>query len=69
MDGTVKKIVLDRGFGFIAKAAGGGDVFFHARDLSDDLPFDEQLIERRVTFDVRQTEKGPRAGDVRPMDR
>lgn len=66
-NGTIKNIVEARGFGFISMA-GGPDVFFHVRDLSDGLEFDEQLTERRVQFELADTPKGPRAVNVRPQD-
>lgn len=39
MYGTVKKIVVDKIFGFIA-SPGQPDTFFHINDLSDELAFD-----------------------------
>ena len=50
MTGTVKTVIEPRGFGFITPDARGNDVFFHFTDLLD-LAFDEQLIERAVSFD------------------
>jgi cold shock CspA family protein len=38
-------------------------VFFHVRNLVG-LPFDEQLIGRRVEFGIEQSDKGPRAINV-----
>jgi cold shock CspA family protein len=61
-EGTVCTVNLGRGFGFVA-ASGQGDLFFHASDLID-LEFNEQLIERRVRFDITSTAKGPRARNV-----
>lgn len=57
--GTICNVVQDRGFGFI-NLPGQPDVFFHANDLVD-LAFDETLQERRVRFEIVQTEKGNRA--------
>lgn len=48
-------------------SCGVKSVFFHVRDLDESLPFDDTLLERRVTFNVVETEKGPRAADVRPV--
>jgi cold shock CspA family protein len=62
--GTVCRVVHDRGFGFIS-APGQPDVFFHANDLVD-LQFDDTLEERRVRFDMITTEKGTRAKNVQP---
>ncbi len=67
MYGTVKKIVADKGFGFIV-SPGQPDTFFHVNDLSDDLAFDETLQERRVRFDVTEGTKGPRATIVSAAD-
>ena len=67
--GTVKKIVSDRGFGFIS--ANGGDVFFHHSVVVDNK-FDELKEGQAVTYeiatgpDVRGRDKGPRAISVQP---
>ena len=67
MQGTIAKVILDRGFGFIE--VGGYDklVFFHARSLPNGVPFDETLLELRVELEAIETEKGPRATSVRPI--
>ena len=65
MQGTVKSLVLNKGFGFIAPAGSKlGDVFFHVRELSPDLAFDETLLERRVEFQATETDKGTRAENI-----
>jgi cold shock protein len=67
--GTVKKIVSDRGFGFIS--ANGGDVFFHHSVVADNK-FDELKEGQAVTYeiatgpDARGRDKGPRAVSVQP---
>jgi cold shock CspA family protein len=63
--GTVKNI-SERGFGFISELA-GPDLFFHCSSLID-LEFDEQLIGRRVQFEVVpdvKSKKGPKAVNVK----
>lgn len=65
MTGTVSRVNIDRGFGFIEPRNGGVDVFFHLRALAPDLPFDEQLTGRRVEFETEESQKGPRATSVR----
>jgi CspA family cold shock protein len=68
--GTIKKIVADRGFGFIS--AGTGDVFFHHTSVADQK-FDELHEGQEVTYeiisgpDARGRDKGPRATDVKPV--
>jgi cold shock CspA family protein len=56
--GTIKSIIADKGFGFIA-SPGEADVFFHFRTLIG-LEFDEQLTGRRVTYEVGIDEKSGR---------
>ena len=66
MEGTIKTIRLDRGFGFIRRSE-GAPVFFHLTDLVG-LAFDEQRTEMPVRFELRNTTKGARAVNVRPAD-
>jgi cold shock protein len=62
--GTVKRIVADRGFGFIA-AEDEKEYFFHRSSLEASLDFDRLAGGERVEFDVEQSPKGPRANRVR----
>lgn len=62
--GTIKKVVADRGFGFIA-AEDGKEYFFHRTGMDTSLSFDSLTGGERVTFDVEQSPKGPRANRVR----
>jgi cold shock protein len=67
--GTIKKLVADRGFGFIS--ADGGDIFFHHTVVADNK-FDELKEGQPVTYeittgpDARGRDKGPRAVSVAP---
>jgi cold shock protein len=63
MQGTIKRIVRDRGFGFI-RSAEGQEVFFHRTSLQN-LSFDNLREGERVEFEVEEGEKGPRAAKVR----
>jgi CspA family cold shock protein len=62
--GTVKKVIADRGFGFIA-AEDGKEYFFHRNGLQGSLDFDRLMGGERVSFEVEASPKGPRATDVR----
>jgi len=61
--GKIKKLVRERGFGFISDTD-GREVFFHQSSLVD-VKFDALNEEQAVTFEVEKSEKGPRAVDVR----
>ncbi len=60
--GTIKKIVSDRGFGFIT-AEDGNDYFFHRSGTESD--FDRLDAGITVSFDTEPSPKGPRAKNVR----
>jgi CspA family cold shock protein len=61
--GTVKKLVRERGFGFIT-GSDGVELFFHRSALSAE-GFDALAEGQAVTFDVERGEKGPRAANVK----
>ena len=62
--GTIKKVISDRGFGFIT-ADDGKDYFFHRGALDSTLDFDRLMGGEKVEFDIEQSPKGPRAAHVR----
>ena len=64
MQGTISRIVRDRGFGFI-QFQDGKDVFFHKSGLQN-LTFDDLEVGETVEFEMEKTEKGLRASFVRP---
>jgi CspA family cold shock protein len=61
--GTVKKLVRDRGFGFISDTD-GREIFFHQSGLVD-VKFEALAEEQKLTFDIEQSPKGPRAINIR----
>ena len=63
MNGTIKRLVFDKGFGFVA-AADGNEYFFH-QSACVDGSFDQLREGQSVTFDTGQGPKGPRAENVR----
>jgi len=63
--GTIKKLVSDRGFGFIT-AEDGKDYFFHRDGLGSGLDFDRLSGGERVQFDIEASPKGARAKNVQP---
>lgn len=62
--GTIKKLVAEKKFGFITPDAGGNDVFFHESSLVG-VTFEELKEGDKVSYDIEQSEKGPRAKDVK----
>jgi CspA family cold shock protein len=62
--GTVKRVIGDRGFGFIA-AEDEKEYFFHRGGLDATLDFDRLVGGEKVEFDVEASPKGPRAVNVR----
>jgi len=62
--GTIKKVIADRGFGFIA-AEDAKEYFFHRGGLDSSLDFDRLNGGERVEFDIEPSPKGPRANHVR----
>ena len=62
--GTIKKVIADRGFGFIT-ADDAKDYFFHRGALDSSLDFDRLNGGEKVEFDIESSPKGPRAARVR----
>ena len=65
--GVIKKIVMERGFGFIS--ADGPDVFFHHTSVADqgfDNLQENQPVEYELEEDGGGRGKGPRAASVKP---
>ena len=62
-NGTIKRLVRDRGFGFI-RDEGGQEWFFHRTSVNAGS-FEELNEGQRVSFDEEPSAKGPRAGNIR----
>jgi CspA family cold shock protein len=61
--GTIKKLVTEKGFGFIA--GDGAELFFHHSALVG-ITMEELQEGQAVEFEEGQGPKGPRAENVRP---
>ncbi len=62
--GTIKKLISEKGFGFIAGER--GELFFH-RSAVEGASFDELQEGQTVEYQEGQGPKGPRAENVRPV--
>lgn len=58
--GTVKRVISERGFGFIV-GEDGKEYFFHRDGLTSSVDFDRLVGGESVTFDVETGPKGDRA--------
>jgi cold shock protein len=58
--GTVKRVISERGFGFIV-GEDGKEYFFHRDGLTSSVDFDRLVGGESVSFDVETGPKGDRA--------
>ena len=63
MEGTIKTLLGEKGYGFISREGEEKDLFFHSKELNG-VSFDELKVGDKVTFEVVQGEKGPAATNV-----
>ena len=63
-EGTIKKLVSDKGFGFIEGER--GELFFHHSAVKG-TPFEQLHEGQRVSYSEGRGPKGPRAESVTPV--
>lgn len=61
--GKIKKLVRERGFGFISDTD-GREVFFHQSSLVDSK-FEDLSEDQAIEFEIEKSPKGPRAIDIK----
>ena len=66
MQGAIKKIVMDKGFGFI-EVDRGRDMFFHHSAVQG-TTFEDLSIGQVVEYESGEGPKGPRATTVRVIN-
>ena len=66
MTGKIKRLIRERGFGFIS-AEDGKEVFFH-RSALEGIDFDALEEGNSVEFNVEKGPKGPRAENVKMLE-
>ncbi len=62
--GTIKKVIADRGFGFIEGER--GELFFH-HSAVEGASIESLRVGQGVTYEEGRGPKGPRAQNVRPV--
>lgn len=65
MYGTIKKVMKDKGFGFILPDDGSEDIFFHRSRLAPKIYFEDLREGTEVQFEVRPGDKGRQAFNVK----
>ncbi|MBI2118643.1 MAG: cold-shock protein [Elusimicrobia bacterium] len=66
MKGTVKWFNDQKGYGFITPEDGSKDLFVHHSAIKMD-GFKSLSENQKVEFEMEQTDKGPKAANVRPV--
>lgn len=64
--GTIKRLVTERGFGFIAQEGSDKDLFFHSNELQG-VEFNDLKEGDKVEFEVSDSPKGPNATQVKKV--
>ena len=62
-EGTIARIIADKGFGFIKRDGQEKDLFFHSNELQN-VKIEELREGDKVTFEVGDSPKGPNAVKV-----
>ena len=62
--GTIKKLIPEKGFGFIEGER--GDLFFH-HSAVEGTTIEALRVGQMVTYEVGRGPKGPRAENVKPV--
>ncbi len=65
MYGTIKRIIGEKGFGFIIPEDGSQDVYFNRSRVVQRTAFEDLREGDEVQFQVKSGEKGPQAFDVK----
>lgn len=64
--GTIKRLVREKGFGFIVPSVAGAELFFHRSALKN-IEFDDLHEGERVSYVSAASDKGPRAENIQVL--
>merc|ERR1719162_1136244 len=63
--GTLRKYVDGKGYGFIERDDGSGDMFIHIRELINGATEQDMVVGSRLSFDIGQDQ---RSGKIKAMN-
>jgi len=63
MEGTIKTLISDKGFGFIEVEGEDKDLFFHRNELQG-VEYEDLKVGDKVSFEKADSPKGPNAANV-----
>ena len=67
-NGRIKKLVADRGFGFVKPDDGSDDLFFHVTGMAEGAVFEVLSEGQGVEYEREHGPKGQRATQVKPVE-
>ena len=65
MKGTIKRIISDKGYGFITQEGEEKDLFFHRSAVESE--FDDLREGDEVEFDLEETDRGTQAANLKTV--
>ena len=63
MEGTIKTLISDKGFGFITVDGEDKDLFFHKNELKN-VSYEDLKVDDKVSFEKADSPKGPNAINI-----
>lgn len=66
-NGTIKRVFLEKGYGFIQPDEAGDDVWFHASKVKGEMSFDQLSLGLAVEYETDVTPRGLQATGVRAI--
>lgn len=64
--GTIVRL-MDKGYGFVRQDGDDKDLFFHANEVKD-IDFNDLKEGMKVSFEIKEGDKGPYASNVQVVE-